>query len=168
MDHIKQIKEIIKEYNTKDDNDMKRLMHRLKRYFKSNPDANSIDTKDLNNEIVINGYVFCKRGSQQQLIKKYYIPKDSESKPSSPTIQSSNKVENVNNRPVSEEVVKSVESIEASYKALDQEVNEIKQCIKDITKEIMEMMDTLQGLQKAGYGVGNGYALYLNKSLSGN
>ena len=57
MNHIKQIKEIIKEYNTKDENDMKRLMHRLKRYFKSNPDANSIDTKDLNNEIVINGYV---------------------------------------------------------------------------------------------------------------
>ena len=164
MDHIKQIKEIIKEYNTKDDNDMKRLMHRLKRYFKSNPDANSIDTKDLNNEIVINGYVFCKRGSQQQLIKKYYIPKDSESKPSSPTIQSSNN----DHEPISDRVKMKMNDVEARCKALDEEVIEIRQCIKDITNKIMEMLDTIQGLQKAGYGVGNGYALYLNKSLSGN
>ena len=164
MNHIKQIKEIIKEYNTKDENDMKRLMHRLKRYFKSNPDANSIDTKDLNNEIVINGYVFCKRGSQQQLIKKYYIPKDSESKPSSPTIQSSNN----DHEPISDRVKMKMNDVEARCKALDEEVIEIRQCIKDITNKIMEMMDTIQGLQKAGYGVGNGYALYLNKSFSGN
>ena len=164
MDHIKQIKEIIKEYNTKDDNDMKRLMHRLKRYFKSNPDANSIDTKDLNNEIVINGYVFCKRGSQQQLIKKYYIPKDSESKPSSPTIQSSNN----DHEPISDRVKMKMNDVEARCKALDEEVIEIRQCIKDMTKQIIDMLDTIQGLQKAGYGVGNGYALYLNKSFSGN
>ena len=164
MDHIKQIKEIIKEYNTKDENDMKRLMHRLKRYFKSNSDANSIDTKDLNNEIVINGYVFCKRGSQQQLIKKYYIPKDSESKPSSPTIQSSNN----DHEPISDRVKMKMNDVEARCKALDEEVIEIRQCIKDITKQIIDMLDTIQGLQKASYGVGNGYALYLNKSFSGN
>ena len=58
--------------------------------------------------------------------------------------------------------------VETRFKALDQEVTEIKQCIKDITKEIKEMMDTLQGLQKACYGVSNGYAMYLNKSFSGN
>ena len=173
--HIANIKSMVKEYDTKDVNDMKRLMSKIRHYFKSNPEANSIDTKVLNSELCIDGYVFCKRGKQQQLIKKYYVPRtevsDSDSniscKPQSQTTQMNHRPLQIINE-IDPEIKMKADDVFDKYRALENEIVEIKQSIKSMSKEIMQMLDTIQGLQKAGYGCSNGYAMYLNKSFSGN
>ena len=142
------------------------IASKINKYIRANPEVNSINTRTLNESIKVNDYTFCKRNGFQQLIKKQHKVSINKISPnaSSPTIQSSNN----DHEPISDRVNMKMNDVEARCKALDEEVIEIRQCIKDITNKIMEMMDTIQGLQKASYGVGNGYALYLNKSFSGN
>ena len=135
------------------------IASKINKYIRANPEVNSINTRTLNESIKVNDYTFCKRNGFQQLIKKQHKVSINKISPNAPSN---------NDELVSDRVNMKMNDVEARCKALDQEVNEIKQCIKDMSKQIIDMLDTIQGLQKAGYGVGNGYALYLNKSFSGN
>ena len=136
------------------------IASKINKYIRANPEVNSINTRTLNESIKVNDYTFCKRNGFQQLIKKQHKVSINKISP----IASSNNDDEL----ISDRVNMKMNDVEARCKALDEEVIEIKQCIKDMTKQIIDMLETIQGLQKAGYGVGNGYALYLNKSFSGN
>ena len=147
---------------------MKRLMVKLKRYFKTNPEANSIDTKELNAEINIDGYVFCKRGNQQQLIKKYYVPRCGTQDVSHPYIAKASEpkayipkgTQDVNIPNVTQvhslkptikdtDAVKllssasnhatEVEIVEKSYEPTETEINEIKTNINELRQYINVM-----------------------------
>ena len=191
--HINNIKEIIKEYNTKDNNDMKRLMVKLKRYFKTNPDANSIDTKELNAEINIDGYVFCKRGNQQQLIKKYYVPrcgtqdashpytpKGPEPTAYVPRTEISDVNSNISCKPQSPtshlnhrslQVVNDMCNHDSRLNQIEQDIDEIHHYVetlidsrfKEVDQQINKIYSIIESIQKASYGCKNGYASLLGQ-----
>lgn len=73
-EYIGKIHKIIKNFDIEDEDDIPSLAKKINKFIIKNPDINSIDTKDLNAEIDIKGYVFCKDHGQQRLIKKQYIP----------------------------------------------------------------------------------------------
>lgn len=71
---ISDLHRLINRYNLTDENETKNVVKKINSFLKKNPEMNEIDTKDLNCEINIPGYVFCKQNGVQKMIKKYYTP----------------------------------------------------------------------------------------------
>ncbi|ELP83664.1 hypothetical protein EIN_467480, partial [Entamoeba invadens IP1] len=63
--HIIALQKIINKYNLKELDMLKQCNKEINRYINNNPEVNSINTKDLNATIYINGYVFCKIKGKQ-------------------------------------------------------------------------------------------------------
>ena len=108
--HIVNLKNIIQE-----ETDVNHMIKRINRYLINNPDVSTINTKDLNAEIIIEGYAFTKNKGQQTLVKKYYTP----------MCRSKNK----------EKSTDQLSQIQQQIDSLMKEVSELKNIIKNITQK---------------------------------
>lgn len=113
--HIVNLKNIIQE-----ETDVNHMIKRINRYLINNPDVSTINTKDLNAEIVIEGYAFTKNKGQQTLVKKYYTP----------MCRSKNKDNNIE-QIINEQLFQMQQQIDLLMK----EVSELKNIIKNITQK---------------------------------
>lgn len=107
--HIVNLKNIIQE-----ETDINHMIKRINRYLINNPDVSTINTKDLNAEIVIEGYAFTKNKGQQTLVKKYYTP----------MCRSKNK-----------DNIDKLTQMQQQIDSLMKEVSELKNIIKNITQK---------------------------------
>ena len=121
--HIRNLQNIVLRNPIEDQEDLNKLVKQINYYLNSNPTVNNIETKQLNAEIYVKGYVFCKKRGQQQFIKKQYVPMSrSKNKPLEDSINNANS--NINNL---EERIKKIEDgiaeMQENYKNIMQDLD---------------------------------------------
>lgn len=118
---LSELHRIINKFNLNNETEIKIAVKKINSYLKKNPELNVIDTKDLNCEINIPGYVFCKQNGIQKMIKKYYTP---------------NCRSKQNSTDVIESMLNSLKQETTAYmKQLEIRINTIEECLKEIRNE---------------------------------
>lgn len=152
-EHTRNLNQLINSSPSLDEGDFAKIAILINNYVREHRDIDLYDTKELNAQVHLEGYVFAKTNGKQKLVKKYYTPNcRSKTKPLEDAICSTNRTVDMLQHKVNQLDFSIEETLPKLRRQVERQqltIENLQQTVTDLCAVTSKLIEELEGLQNS-------------------